>query len=60
MPFRQAQEGVHPDDEAKAAVRIFVPQLRERLDGIGGTLFADLAIIDHKTRLIGGRELAPF
>src|SRR6202453_2494841 len=60
MPFRQTQERVHPDDEAKAAVRIFVPQLPERLDGIGRTLFADLAIIDHETRLIGGREFHHF
>src|SRR5882757_1583054 len=57
MPFRQAQEGIHAYDQTQASVRILVPQLGQRLDRVGRTLFAHLAIVDHETGLVGGREL---
>src|ERR1700679_3426619 len=57
MPLRQAQESVHPDDEAKAAVRILVPQFPQSLDRIRRPLLAHFTIVDYEAGLIGGCEL---
>ena len=57
MPFGQAQESVHADDQAQAPVRIFVTQLPQRLDRIGRPLLAHFAIVDDEARLSCGREL---
>src|ERR1700722_16408007 len=57
MPFRQAQEGVHTDDQAEAAVRILVTQLRQGLDRVGRAGLAHLTIVDDETGLAVGCRL---
>src|SRR5882757_8683531 len=56
MPLRKAQKGIHSDNKANAAIRVFMAQFAQGLDGVRRTFLAHLTVVDHEPRLTGGRE----
>src|SRR3984957_6477862 len=55
VPLWQAEERVHAEQQAQRALRELRAQLRERVDRVGGTRTAYLAVIHDEARLLGHR-----
>src|SRR5215472_6716280 len=55
MPARQAEEGVHAEQQAQRPLWVLAAQLAERVDRVRETGAAYLAVVDHETRLVRNR-----
>ena len=56
MPVRQSEKCVHAEQQAQRALRKFLAQLGQRVDGVGGARAAHFAIVDDERGLIGDRR----
>ena len=55
VPVRQAQERIHAEQQTQRPARKFGAQLGQRVDGVGRSRAANLAIVDDECGLAGHR-----